>query len=156
MKTILPGLLLLACAMPNAHASDPNNAFAIRGVGALPCEVYLKELEKKSSAAFMIGGWLDGYVTAVNRYAADTYDALSFESTELVANLLAGHCKSNPRDPIFGVLAALLTKLHDDRLQTREALIAFQNSNNLKPTGLPDQATLWRLLRQTGGNAALR
>ena len=40
--------------------------------------------------------------------------------------------------------------------RTREALAAFQRSSNLQPTGLPDQATLWRLLRRPDGGSALR
>lgn len=202
MKTLLP-LLFCGCFwLPSSHASDASKAFSIRGVGALPCETYLQELEKKSNVAFMIGGWLDGYVTATNRHTPDTYDALSFESTELVANLLAGHCKTHPKDPLFAVLGALLTQIQHDRLRersprvkgavgeqqftiyaevlqrvqrklsalglyfgdpepefgekTREALAAFQHGNNMQATGLPDQATLWRLLRQSSGNAALR
>jgi peptidoglycan hydrolase-like protein with peptidoglycan-binding domain len=40
--------------------------------------------------------------------------------------------------------------------KTREAVVAFQRSNNLQPTGLPDQATLWRLLRLPDGSTAQR
>ena len=40
--------------------------------------------------------------------------------------------------------------------KTREALTAFQRNSDLQPTGLPDQATLWRLLRRPDGSTALR
>jgi hypothetical protein len=201
VKKIIPGLLL-CCCVSSAHATDASQAYAIRGVGMLPCETYLQEMEKKSGTWFMIGGWLDGYVTATNRLASDTYDALSFETTDLVAGLLASHCKGHPKDPVAGVLNALLTKFQDDRLRTRsprvkgkageqeftlyaevlqrvqsrlsalglyqgtpeaefgektrEAVASFQRNNNLQPTGLPDQATLWRLLRKPDGSTALR
>jgi len=202
MKPMLALLVCCFCWLSSSHAADANKNFSIRGVGALPCEAYLQEIEKKSNVAFMIGGWLDGYVTATNRHTPDTYDALSFENTELVANLLAAHCKTHPKDPLYAVLSALLVKLQDDRLRaqsprvkgkvgdreftiyaevlqrvqrklstlglyfgdpepefgekTREALAAFQRDNNMQATGMPDQATLWRLLRQSSGNAALR
>lgn len=199
-KTVLG--LLLCSSVSSAHAVDANQGYALRGVGMLSCETYLQEMEKKSGRWFMIGGWLDGYITATNRNAPDTYDALSFESTDLVAGLLAGHCKSRPTDRIADVLGAMLAKFQDDRLRTnsprvkgkvgereftlyaevlkrvqsrlsvlglyqgapepefgektREALIAFQRNNNLQPTGLPDQATLWSLLRQPDGSTAQR
>src|SRR5262249_43194305 len=131
-----------------------------------------------------------------------TYDTLSFESTDLVANLLAGHCKAHPGDAVIAVLNALLTRFRDDRLRersdrvkgkvgdqeftlytevlkrvqnrlsalalykdgpepeygerTRAAVTAFQQKNGLQPTGVPDQATLWRLLRLPDGSTALR
>jgi hypothetical protein len=202
MKTLVPLLVCCCLWLPSSHATDANNAFSIRGVGALPCETYLQEIARKSNIAFMIGGWLDGYVTATNRLTPDTYDALSFENTDLVANLVAAHCKRHPTDPLYAVLGALLVKLQDDRLRvssprvkgrvgdqefslyaevlkrvqgrlaalglyqgdpepefgekTREALVAFQRNSNLQPTGLPDQPTLWRLLRRPDGSAALR
>lgn len=199
-KTMLG--MLLYCCLSSAHASDPSNAYALRGVGMLPCETYLQEMEKKSSTWFMIGGWLDGYITATNRHVPDTYDVLSFESTDLVAGLLAAHCKGHPKDRVAAVLNAILLKFQGDRLRTRsarlkgkvgeqefaiyaevlqrvqnrlsalglyqgerepefgektrEAVVAFQRSNNLQPTGLPDQATLWRLLRLPDGSTAQR
>ena len=201
MKKTMLGLLLYCC-VSSAHATDANQAYALRGVGMLLCESYLQAMEKKSSTWYMIGGWLDGYVTATNKHAPDTYDALSFESTDLVASVLASHCKGHPKDPIAAVLNAMLAKFQDDRVRTRsprvkgqvgdqefvmyaevlqrvqdrlsalglyqgerepqfgektrEALTAFQRNNDLQPTGLPDQFTLWRLLRQSKGNPALR
>ena len=183
----------LLCCLTTGYAADEHNAFAVRGAGQVTCEIFLQEIDKKSNAVYAIGGWLDGYVTGVNRFEPDTYDALSFETTDLVANLLDNHCKQHPSDRLVAVVNALLTRLHDDRIRlrspqlsvkagelhtaiyaevlqrvqrkltelgfyagdpepefgdkTRAALTSFQSKNNLKPTGLPDPVTLWRLLR---------
>lgn len=190
--------LVLCCCVHSSFAADENNTFAIRGAGVLTCEVFLKDVAENSNAASMIGGWLDGYVTGVNRYAPDTYDALSFETTQLVARLLESHCKAHSADHLYAVVNALLARLHDDRIRarspilkadagelhamiyaevlqrvqrkltelglyegdpepefgdrTRRALASFQDKNGLKSTGLPDQVTLWRLLRQPEGS----
>ncbi|MCC7486017.1 MAG: peptidoglycan-binding protein [Burkholderiales bacterium] len=193
MRPIL-AVLLFACWCVPARAADSGGAHAVRGVGLVTCEQFLQEAEKKSSVFFMIGGWIDGYVTGVNHYAPDTYDALSFESTELVVRLIEGHCKARPADRLFAVAAAFLARFSDDRIRaqspivrgkvgdqefaiyaevlrraqrrltdlgyykgepeadygerTRSAFAAYQERSGMRSTGLPDQGTLWRLLRQ--------
>ena len=109
--------LLLSCCLSSSYAADTNHAFGVRGAGILTCETFLQEMAKKSNAYYLIGGWLDGYVTGVNQYAPDTYDALSFETTELVASLVENHCKAHTTDRLFAVVNALLTQLHDDRIR---------------------------------------
>jgi len=178
-----------------AFAADDKGQYALRGAGLLTCAIYEKEREAKSEAYLMTAGWIDGYLTGANQYAPKTYDLLSFETTELLTAILAKHCKNNPKDRVFAVLESLLSKLHQDRLQsfskkvevtvgnrkiahyvevlkrvqkalaskglykgkisgdydqaTIAAMKDFQGSVKLKPTGFPDQLTLWRLLRSS-------
>jgi hypothetical protein len=122
MRTTIT-VLLLCGFVPASHAADEHQSFAIRGAGIETCEAFLQQIADKSSSLFAVGGWLDGYVTGVNRYAPDTYDALSFETTDLVARLLENHCKAHPTDRLFAVVNALLAKLHDDRIRARSPLV---------------------------------
>lgn len=115
--------LLLCCCVHSGFAADENNTFAIRGAGVVTCEVFIKDMVGQSNAAYMISGWLDGYVTGVNRHAPDTYDALSFETTQLVVRLVENHCKTHSADHLFAVVNALLARLHDDRIRTRSPLV---------------------------------
>lgn len=177
-----------------ASAADEKGTFAIRGAGLIDCATYLAEREKRSAAYMMMGGWIDGYVTAVNQRAAETYDATSFESTELITEIISLHCKTHLYDRLFSVLNSIVVErwmsrvmkhtplvdirsgeLHvqlysetilrvQNRLKKRRllktaatgqfdadtiaALAAFQKTINFKPTGFPDQATLWRLLTE--------
>jgi len=186
-------LVLSLLITQGAFASDDKGQYALRGAGLLTCAIYEKEREAKSEAYLMTAGWIDGYLTGSNQYAPKTYDLLSFETTELITAILAKHCKNNPTDRVFAVLNSLLTKLHQDRMQsfskkaevavgdrkivlyvevlkriqkalaskglykgrisgnydqaTTAAMKDFQDSVKLKPTGFPDQITLWRLLR---------
>jgi len=201
MRTAIAALVI-CCCLPSAHAIDANRAYSIHGMGTLTCENYLKERAARSNRYYMIGGWLDGYVTGVNRFAPDTYDALSFETTELVAELLDNHCKGHPQERLFSVMNGLLTTVREDRIRTsmprvkikvgdqessmytevlqrvqrklaelglyrgepepafgdrtRQALAQFQQERNMKATGYPDPATLWRLLRQPGAGPEKR
>ncbi len=110
-------LLIISFYVPEALAADDQNRFSMRGVGLLTCEVYENEREAQSAAYQIFAGWIDGYVTGVNQYAPETFDILSFESTELLAELLSIHCTTNPQDSIFGVLNAMFIQIRNDRLQ---------------------------------------
>ena len=100
-----------------ALAADGNARFAMKGAGFLPCQVFSTARAEKSNLYYMIGGWVEGYISAHNRYAKDTYDILSFESLELMLNAVENHCQSNPKDRLHGVVNALLIGLTPDRLR---------------------------------------
>jgi hypothetical protein len=112
---VLP--LMLATLPQSGWTSSDGGTYAVRGAGLIDCQTYLEERQKRSSAYLMIGGWIDGYLTGVNQYAADTYDATSFESTELFAELLRSHCEKNPADRIFPVLNAILRQRWEGRIR---------------------------------------
>lgn len=116
-------LLIVAFQTPTSLAADNQNRFSIRGVGLLTCEIYENERAAKSTAYQIFGGWIDGYITGVNQYAPETFDVLSFESSELVTELLSVHCKTHPKDLVFAVLNSMFIKLQDDRLHTPSAHI---------------------------------
>ena len=107
--------LLTACAA-GSLAADGNGKFAMKGAGFLPCKVLSTEREKRSDVYFLIAGWVEGFVTAYNRSAADTFDITSFESTELLLSVMHNHCKDHPADPLYPVLNSMLAQLHPGRL----------------------------------------
>ena len=189
----LVGLLLGLLGSQPVHAGDAQGQFGIRGAGLVTCALYERERETRSPVYQIIAGWMDGYITGINQHAPDTYDALSFESTEMLAAVISENCKSHPNTPVFSVLNAVIKQVADDRLRspsekvevklgersvllyqvvlqrlqkklagagfyrgpidgtfnaaTRKALGKYQSANGLKPTGFPDQVTLWRILR---------
>lgn len=186
-------VLAMLLAVPAAQGADDKKQFGVRGAGLMSCQMYERAREERSEIYLVAAAWMDGYVTSTNMHADDTYDALPFETTELLAAVIGEHCKKNPNDRLFPVLKNLLEKLHDDRLRsasdkteivvgerkvsvytevltriqqrlskagfyqgkidgdygaaTISAMKAFQRSVNFKPSGFPDQVTLWRLLR---------
>ncbi len=185
--------LISTLASQGTIAADKSEQFAIRGAGLISCQIYDHERKARAYIYLLTTAWIDGYITASNEHLPDTYDLLSFESTELLTEILDKHCKKNPDDIVVTVLRAMLAKLHDDRLQNyskkteitsgerhtslyvevikrvqqkltsagfyngkidgsygKEMLMAmqsYQKSIAFKPTGFPDQASLWRLLR---------
>lgn len=113
-RPALFGLLLCAAG---AFAADDGGKFAMKGAGFLPCQVFTAEREKKSATYYLIGGWVEGYITAYNKHVADTYDITSFESLELLLSVMQKHCESHPKDRLYPVLDAMLVTLNPDRLR---------------------------------------
>jgi Putative peptidoglycan binding domain len=114
VRLALCGLLFYASA---AFAADDRGSFAMKGAGFLTCKKFVAEREKKSNIYYMIGGWLDGYITAYNKYVDDTYDITSFESLELLLRLMQNHCQSNPNDRLYPVINSIVETLNPARLQ---------------------------------------
>ena len=105
----------MLCAA-NARSEDDKGQYAVRGAGLISCGLYVRERGAKDDVYLITAAWVDGYITGINHYAPQTYDLLSFESTELLMSILDKHCKSHPTDPVFGVLTSLFKKLWQDRL----------------------------------------
>ena len=110
-------MLLLAGLMPiSGQAATGSGEYAVRGAGVIDCKTFLAERKKKSAAYMMMGGWIDGYLTGVNQYAKNTYDATSFESTELFAQIIADHCKTHPNDRLQPIMNSIVRQRWQDRL----------------------------------------
>lgn len=116
-------VIALLCFSPFVSAADQNGLFAIRGAGLLTCQTFVQEREAASDAYVMIGGWLDGYVTAINELSQETFDIIPYVSTELLTVLINRHCKDNPTDILYAVTNTLLANLFDERLKFSSAYV---------------------------------
>ena len=185
--------LALLCLPLAATAADDKGQYAIRGASLITCGVFSQEHAARGDLSKIVASWVDGYVTAINQTTPDTYELLSFESTELIMQVVDRHCRLHPNDRVFAVVNKLFEQIRDDRLSTKSdkitiekdgrearhyvaliervqrklrtaghyrgkidgqfgpgmssAIAAYQKSVGFEPTGFPDQATLWRLLR---------
>ena len=139
LRFVLCGLLFHTAI---AYAADDGGNFAMKGAGFLPCQVYVNEREKKSNIYYMIGGWLEGFVTAHNKYVDDTYDIASFESLELMLLVMDNHCKSNPDDRLYSVINSIIVKLEPDRLRHSSRKVEIEQGE--RKTAL-DRETIRRI-----------
>lgn len=119
MPSIRILLVLLAAHTAGAGAADDSGQFALKGAGLLPCEVYAAERDKRSTTYYLIGGWVEGYVSGYNRFAADTYDITSYESLELLLNIMQQHCQKRPKDRLYPLVNSILADLHAKRIKSQ-------------------------------------
>ena len=118
--------LVLAClctVLPTtASAADANGQFATKGVGALSCRQFVDDRLKDGELKLRFRSWLDGYLTAVNRYEAKTYDAAPWASGEVFATIVERHCRENPDESYAQAAQRLILSLEADRLVRRSPL----------------------------------
>ena len=123
-KHLLPALLALALAAPS-QAADEQGAFAVRGPGALPCRAFVEARQGKDGGRdFLL--WADGYVSALNLSARNTFDLLPWGNEAYLAVLLEAHCKRYPDQPFHVAVNKLLEGLKDWRLRQRSPQIEAQ------------------------------
>ncbi len=115
--------LLLLFFPTRVESADRDGAFALKGIARLNCAQYVENRKQKTSRYFQFGGWIEGYITAYNQLTPETFDLLSFETTELLALMIAQHCAQNPEDRVADVVVAMVRKLKDYKVPVRSALI---------------------------------
>jgi len=123
-------IFLASFASLSAYTADNGGKYAIRGAGLIDCQTFLKEQEKQSSAYLMIGGWIDGYITGASQYASETYDATSFESTELFVEIVKNHCRKNSRDRLFSVVNSIIAQRWESRIKKQTPLVGVKLGEN--------------------------
>jgi hypothetical protein len=119
-------VLVLSIVPGHSVAADKEGRFAVKGAGISNCERFLEEREKGGAVFYAYGGWLEGYLTAANQYLPQTYDMMPWETTNLLAGLLAQHCKDNPKKPFIRAVRAMLKAVRDDRLTDSSVLVMAQ------------------------------
>ncbi len=187
--------LIAAVVAPPAPglAASKTGEYAVKGIGIDRCSSYVEAARAKSPLLDVFAGWIEGHLTATNRYRPDTFDIAPWQTTRLLMALLFAHCQNNPDQRLFEAVQNLEEVLASSRLaersevveidagengklavyheilkraqqaliergflkggadgrygpKTRAALEAFQRSEGLRRTGLPDQETLFKLL----------
>ncbi len=62
-------------------------------------------------------GWVEGYLTATNRYLPDTFDVAPWQTAELYGVIIGDHCEKNPEERLYTVVMKMVTTLSDDRMK---------------------------------------
>ena len=112
------GLLAAASCLFSAAAlgAGEQGRFAIKGIGIQNCAQFGAAYKERSQAAYVFAGWVDGYVSALNRLQNGTFDAAPWQSTDIMLALINNHCQRNPESRLYEVVQALLGYYADQRL----------------------------------------
>lgn len=186
-------LAILAGSAAAQAQSPPNEQFAVEGAGRLNCKIYTSARSDKGSAEFQrLIGFVEGYLSAANRYEPNTFDLTPWHNAAAFDLILEKHCAENPDEVLVSVLQKMVGALRPIRVaqfsplievgagenrayvyqvilqrtqsalrnrglyrgaddgnysaEMRDALRTFQRQVKLDETGVPDPATLWKLL----------
>ncbi|MEM6832195.1 MAG: peptidoglycan-binding domain-containing protein [Pseudomonadota bacterium] len=119
--------VILGCtwAMP-AAAVDITGAHRTRGVGQFSCEQFVTAKSEDEALYRSFGGWIDGFLSAVNFYEETTFDIAPWQSTDVLAEGLSAYCSKNPALPFEEALKRLVEDLGEQRLYGASKLVLLE------------------------------
>jgi hypothetical protein len=149
IRPLLASTVLLAMS-GFAPAADLEGRYALKGLGAASCEQFLIAEAERSEAYQGFVGWLDGFTTAINAVAGNTFDAAGWRSSELVAQIIKRNCAERPQ-LAFGVIAERVhRRLLPLGLRSASELVAVDNGQERFLLYRATIESLQRRLRQSG------
>lgn len=128
-KLVLAALTLvgfLAVAVAAARAADSDGQFAIDGIGAVRCDRFVEDAEARNRRLSEYGGWVTGYLTALNRFDGETFDVTPWQGTQFLILALVNYCRQNTEMPFHQAVAFLGQSLKADRLGARSDLVPVE------------------------------
>ena len=123
-------------------AADRNGEFFSRGLGIATCQKYLDDKAGNTELYLYYRSWLNGYLTAYNQMAEDTFDIAPNATVETLAAAMEKICRDDPKRPFWAAASALTRAVQSNRLTAKPEMLtvsAGEQSMNI------DRATLRRV-----------
>lgn len=128
--SVLVGLLTLSAALfagvATSRAADTQGQFAIDGIGAVRCDRFVEDAEARNRRLSEYGGWVTGYLTALNRFDGETFDVTPWQGTQYLILALVNYCRQNTEMPFHQAVAILGQSLKPSRIDTRSELVPVE------------------------------
>lgn len=116
--------LFAGCSFGSVFAADGHGRFVVKGAGMTSCAQFVDAAAQRGAAFVSYAGWLEGFVSAVNRYEEQTYDLVSWQGTELLMASLANYCSRHPAVSFHDAAIRLANQLRATVLQEKSPLVA--------------------------------
>ncbi len=121
----IPAVLAAGMASSSLGA-DAEGRFAIRGLGGADCARFMAAREAGGAEMSGWAGWVEGYLTGVNRLQADTYDVASWQTAELLLARMGKFCAENPEARFSEGLDLLIASIFEDRVKAESPLVRVE------------------------------
>jgi hypothetical protein len=111
MKQIALAAVLTALwvAQP-ALAENDSKQFAVEGSGRLTCTDFVAARSDRNSAEYQrFIGFVEGYLSAANRYESNTFDLTPWHNAAAFDLILDAHCRAHGEDTIVSVVQRMVT-----------------------------------------------
>lgn len=119
---ILLGSAILLCPTM-AKAETKDHEFALEESGRASCAVYSRARSGNPQATARYIGFIEGYLTAANRYEPNTFDLTPWHTPEAFALILDQHCAKYPDQPLAMVAQQIVVAMMPYRLADKSELI---------------------------------
>lgn len=113
----------------SAHASTKDGQFAVEDGGRVMCATFTKASAQKSESYHRYVGFVEGYLTAANRYEPNTFDLTPWHTPAALALILASHCKKYPKENLAMAAQRLVISMAPVRLASFSKLLEVGEAN---------------------------
>ncbi len=114
-----------------AQAENASGQFAVEGPGRLTCAAFTDARSDKGSAEFQrLIGFVEGYLSAANRYEPNTFDLSPWHNAAAFDLILEKHCTDNPEDTIVGVAQKMVSALRPVRVADYSPMVEVGSGEN--------------------------
>ena len=132
IQAIIIGLGLAASAAAGpAQAGNSSGQFAVEGAGRLDCAAFSRARADKGSAEYQrFIGFVEGYLSAANRYEANTFDLSPWHNAAAFDLILEKHCSEYPEELIVAVVQKMVGALRPVRVAEYSPLLEVGAGEN--------------------------
>ncbi len=128
--SVAAAALALAASVP-ASADNTSKQFAVEGSGRLDCAAFTAARADKGSAEYQrLIGFVEGYLSAANRYEPNTFDLSPWHNAAAFDLILDKHCSDHPDDIIVSVVQKMVGALRPVRIADFSPLIEVGTGEN--------------------------
>ncbi|WFL75952.1 peptidoglycan-binding domain-containing protein [Altererythrobacter arenosus] len=128
---LIAGAILIAAWPGVAQAEDEEKQFAVEGAGRLDCATFTKARVDKGSAEFQrFIGFVEGYLSAANRYEPNTFDLSPWHNAAAFDLILEKHCNENPQEALVSVVQKMVGALRPVRVAEFSPMVEVGSGEN--------------------------
>lgn len=128
--TALAAVLSLAFS-PSVSADNGSQQFAVEGSGRVNCAAFTAARADKGSAEYQrLIGFVEGYLSAANRYEPNTFDLSPWHNAAAFDLILDKHCSENPEDLIVSVVQKMVGAFRPVRITEFSPLVEVGAGEN--------------------------
>lgn len=129
--TIMIGALLATSVPGMAQAQDAARQFAVEGAGRLDCAAFTRSRADKGSAEYQrLLGFVEGYLSAANRYEPNTFDLSPWHNAVAFDLILENHCSSNPEEILVSVVQKMVSAMRPLRVAEFSPMLEVGTGEN--------------------------
>lgn len=137
IRFALAGIVAASWLPTPALAVDAKGAHRTRGVGQFECMQFVAAKSGDARLYRSFGGWIDGFLSAVNFYEEQTFDIAPWQTTDVIAEGLSAYCEKNPKLPFEEAVKRLVEDLGTQRLVSASRLVIIDEQVGGKEVRLP-------------------
>jgi len=129
LRTIISVILLyLVISSAQVFAEEGSN-FAVKGAGVATCERFLSAKQAKSGEYYVYGGWIEGFITAVNQSNKNLFDLTPWQTTDLLVFTISKYCEQNLNTSFYRALATILQAHIPTALREESTVVNVKNGD---------------------------